>query len=158
MKRTFVVIGGLFALLLAGFAFWWVGAQKGWFGHERDAGPITGKAIPADVIAARGQAVAAAAPEGDTDQILFGDLHVHTTYSTDAFMWSLPMLGGPGVYPVGDACDFARYCSALDFWAITDHAEAGTPHRWKQTKDAIRQCQKVSGDPDDPGPRLVHRL
>jgi hypothetical protein len=150
MKRTFVVIGGLVALLLAGFAFWWVGAQKGWFGHERDAGPITGKAIPADVIAARGQAVAAAAPEGYTDQILFGDLHVHTTYSTDAFMWSLPMLGGPGVYPVGDACDFARYCSGLDFWSITDHAEAGTPYRWKQTKDSIRQCQSVSGDAKSP--------
>ena len=150
MKRILVLIGSLAALLVAGGAFWWVGAQRGWFGHERDAGPITGKVIPAAAIEARGQAVAAAAPEGETGQILFGDLHVHTTYSTDAFMWALPMLGGPGVYPVGDACDFARYCSGLDFWSITDHAEAGTPYRWKQTKESIRQCQAVSGDSKSP--------
>jgi Protein of unknown function (DUF3604) len=149
MKKILLVL----VLLIAVAASWWIGAQKGWFGHERDAGPITGKVIPAQVIAARGQAVAAAAPEGETDQILFGDLHVHTTYSTDAFLWALPMLGGPGVYPVGDACDFARYCSGLDFWSITDHAEAGTPYRWKQTKKAIRQCQAVSGN--DASPDLV---
>jgi hypothetical protein len=146
MKKLLVVVA---ALLLAAGA-WWYAAKNGLLGHERGPGPITGKAIPAAAIAAREQAVAAATPRGETGQILFGDLHVHTTYSTDAFMWALPMLGGPGVYPVGDACDFARYCSGLDFWAITDHAEAGTPWRWKQTKDSIRQCQAVSGDATSP--------
>jgi hypothetical protein len=150
MKKVLLVGGGILLLLVGASAFWWVGARNGWFGHERDAGPITGKAIPAEVIAARTQAVAAASPEGDTSQILFGDLHVHTTYSTDAFLWSLPMLGGEGVFPVGDACDFARYCSGLDFWAITDHAESGTPYRWDQTKRSIRQCQAVSGDEQSP--------
>jgi hypothetical protein len=146
MKKPMLVTGIAAVVLITAVATWWVGARGGWLGAERDAGTITGKVIPAAVIAARGQAVAAVAPAGESDQILFGDLHVHTTYSSDAFQWALPILGGPGVHPVGDACDFARYCSGLDFWAITDHAESGTPYRWKQTRNAIRQCQAVSGN------------
>jgi hypothetical protein len=55
------------------------------------------------------------------------------------------LFSGTGVHPLGDACDFARYCSALDFWASTDHAESITPPRWQMVKDAVRACQKVSG-------------
>jgi hypothetical protein len=32
------------------------------------------------------------------EQILFGDLHVHTTFSADAFVRSLPMLQGEGAH------------------------------------------------------------
>ena len=134
----------------------WVGARDGWFGTERDAGVIKGARVPDAVIAERTRQVKAAAPEGGTDQILFGDLHVHTTYSADAFQFSLPIMGGKGVHPVADACDFARYCSALDFWSITDHAETVTPLRWKRTKDAIRSCQKIAGD--GPNPDLISFL
>ena len=82
-------------------------------------------------------------------QILFGDTHVHTTYSTDAFLWSLPILNGEGPHPISDACDFARFCANLDFWVSTDHAEALTPRKWKSIKDAIRQCNEPA-DPQDP--------
>jgi hypothetical protein len=140
-------------ILAAAFGFYWYGAREGWFGEERDAGVIQGKQIPAEVVAARAQATRAVAPEGSNDQILFGDLHVHTTFSADAFQFSLPIMGGPGVHPVADACDFARYCSALDFWSITDHAETVTPLRWQRTKDSIRACQKIAGD--GPNPDLV---
>ena len=57
---------------------------------------------------------------------------------------------GEGAHPPADACDFARYCSALDFWSINDHAESITPRHWRETIESIRQCNAVAGDPADP--------
>lgn len=88
--------------------------------------------------------------EVEADQILFGDLHVHTTYSGDAFLWSLPLMQGEGAHPPADACDFARFCSGLDFWALTDHAESLSPERWRASAEAIRSCQSVSGPSEAP--------
>jgi hypothetical protein len=59
-------------------------------------------------------------------------------------------MGGEGTHPLADACDFARFCSSLDFWSITDHAEAITPRKWRETKETIRECNKVSGTGGDP--------
>ncbi|MFP6625488.1 MAG: DUF3604 domain-containing protein [Deltaproteobacteria bacterium] len=134
------------------------GLAVGGCGKHRDAGQIEGKALPASLVAGRaavqkadsaGLAESAATEAPDT-QILFGDLHVHTTFSADAFMMSLPILQGDGAHPVADACDFARYCSALDFWSINDHAEALTPLSWSETKESIRQCNALAGDPANP--------
>lgn len=122
-------------------------------GDVMHAGEPQATVRPADVVQARQDAqtdAAAAVDVTEPKQILFGDLHVHTTFSTDAFLWALPMNSGPGAHPVADACDFARHCSALDFWSITDHAEASTPRRWKEAKETIRQCNAVSGDPANP--------
>src|SRR5882757_3005760 len=78
-----------------------------------------------------------------SDEILFGDLHVHSTVSWDAFVFSLPVFGGSGAHPPADACDFARYRSALDFFALTDHAETLTPRQWVENKKTLRQCSAV---------------
>jgi hypothetical protein len=139
-----VVVFALGILYLAGL---------GLFSPVQHAGTPEASAVPADVVAARGAAVRAAAAEigvAQPKQILFGDLHVHSTFSFDAFQMSLPMAGGDGAHPIADACDFARYCSGLDFWSINDHAITLTPRRWSETVDAIRQCNAVAGEGENP--------
>ncbi|MEM9704779.1 MAG: DUF3604 domain-containing protein [Pseudomonadota bacterium] len=149
MKRVFIGVGAL-AVIVVGWLIFDNAAQTGRLGEERGAGTIFGEAVPAATVLARQQAETQAGPVGASKQVLFGDLHVHTTYSTDAFLWSLPLNMGKGVHPIADACDYARYCSALDFWSITDHAEASTPTRWQRAKDTIRQCQARAEDQSNP--------
>lgn len=148
-KLLKAVVGIIIVLVIAWFGFSY-GVTSGFLGNERGRGEITGAAVPDDIVLARQQSEQEAAPSPDRKQIMFGDLHVHTTYSTDAFLWSLPLNQGRGIHPLADACDYARYCSALDFWAITDHAEASIPSRWANAKQSIRECQAKSKDQNNP--------
>lgn len=145
-----VFLGTLAVLLVAAvLAF---GVASGWFGGKPlGPGTIEGAALSPEAVARR------EANYRDTEgsvegsrQILFGDLHVHTTFSLDAFMLSLPLLQGEGAHPPADACDYARYCSALDFWSINDHAEGMTPAQWRSTREIVRQCNAKAGDPSNP--------
>jgi hypothetical protein len=129
------------------------GLGVGWFGSHEGPGEVTQQPIPEELVRARAETQAAAARNLDfarPKQILFGDFHVHTTFSLDAFLLSLPLLSGEGSHPPAAACDFARYCSALDFWSINDHAESLTPRHWDEMIRSIRQCNAVSGDPMNP--------
>ncbi|MCI5045379.1 MAG: DUF3604 domain-containing protein [Aquisalinus sp.] len=148
--RIIIGLALIMAVLFGGWVIFDRAVMSGKLGEERSAGTIVGDALPEPVVIAREDADAAVAPAGAQKQILFGDLHVHTTYSTDAFLWALPLNHGQGVHPLADACDFARYCSAIDFWAITDHAEAATPARWAEAKRSLRQCQAKALDQDNP--------
>jgi hypothetical protein len=116
-------------------------------GDYQEPGTPTGPGVPASAIESR---EAGFLKDSAEKQILFGDLHVHTTYSADAFTISLPMMGGQGLHPPADACDYARHCAAIDFWSINDHAEGSTPAYWESTREAIRQCNALAGDPAAP--------
>ncbi len=124
-----VVVGGLYVV------------GKGWLG-----GPWT----PAPVIQGPRIVKAEGVTSERAPQILFGDLHTHTNYSLDAYVFSSSLVKGGGVMTPADACDFARYCSALDFWSINDHAESLTPRVWGDTVNAIRDCNAMAGPADNP--------
>ncbi len=116
-----------------------------------DRGVIEGVAIPEAIVEDKLVRQRSTAPlQKAASQILFGDLHVHTTFSPDAFIMAMPLMGGGGLRPPADACDFARYCSNLDFWSINDHAEGITPRRWQETRQSIRECNRIAGDPQNP--------
>ncbi|HEX2485528.1 MAG TPA: DUF3604 domain-containing protein [Myxococcota bacterium] len=128
-------------------------AGRGALGRHEGPGEPAAASRPAAALAAeaeRGRSAAEGVGASRAKQILFGDLHVHTTFSADAFLTSLPLGVGEGAHPPADACDFARFCSSLDFWSINDHAEAISPRHWRETVEAIRQCNAVSGDPENP--------
>ena len=150
--KLFLRIGaGLVILLFLGLLLLYA-AGEGLFGTSETAGEIVEQQRPsAEVreITEAQQSAAKAVGVANPKQVLFGDFHVHTTFSFDAFMMSLPAASGEGAHPPADACDFARFCSALDFWSVNDHAEYVTENHWDQTVESIRQCNAVA-DPKNP--------
>lgn len=125
----------------------------GIFGDLEPAGEANTHSLPEAVVKQRGElqkASAALLNANTSKQILFGDFHVHTTFSYDAFMQNVPLFGGTGAHPPADACDFARYCSQLDFWSINDHAEELTPYHWGEIVKSVKQCDAVAGQSDEP--------
>ena len=148
--KKFNLIPTLFIIFLISCS-----SDKEVVGFLEGPGEVTNNAIPQDVVVQRTkyQREAALKRINRTKEILFGDLHVHSTYSTDANLWSLPIQYGrnEGAHPVADACDYARFCSSVDFWSINDHAEATTARKWSSTKEAIRSCNAVtSNNPTNP--------
>lgn len=135
LKRTLKTL----ALCLFVVIFVLYGLGAGWNGEPLSPGNVTDG--PRELVAA---------PAVEGQQVLFGDLHVHTNYSLDAAIFNSPLVKGVGVFTPADACDFARYCSALDFWSINDHAEGLSPRVWQKTLASIRQCNEKAGDPANP--------
>jgi hypothetical protein len=118
-----------------------------------DAGVVTKARLPESALAMqelRGRVGERQIGVTGETRILFGDLHVHTTFSGDALAYAMPLYQNPGSRPPADACDFARYCSQLDFWSINDHAETLGPVEWRKTREAIESCNAVAGDAERP--------
>jgi len=140
-------------LIIGGISLYVTGIALDWYGVLEESGSIEAPALPPALLEDRQRTQSKAAAKtgaGTAKQILFGDLHVHTTFSSDAFRLSLPMVQGDGAHPPADACDFARVCSGLDFWALTDHAESLTMERWRESIASVQQCNAVAGNDDNP--------
>ncbi|CAM9463367.1 unnamed protein product, partial [Discosporangium mesarthrocarpum] len=152
--RILVTLAILLVVLAAAGAWILSRAGQGAYGELVAAGDPTREALAPSSVEARETAQARTAADlrvHEPKQILFGDLHVHSSFSIDAFQLTLPMTGGEGTHPVADACDFARFCSNLDFWSINDHAASLTPRRWQETVETIRRCDAIgdgSGERD----------
>lgn len=150
MLRTLFKYLAIFAFILVAGALvlLWHAPQ----GRLEQPGQVLPQARAPELVAARQARESADAAQLGVEAggtVLFGDLHVHSTYSMDAFLWSLPIMHGRGLHPPADACDYARYCSQLDFWALTDHAEALTPRHWSDTQQMVRDCNAQT-DPAQP--------
>ena len=148
IRFIFKLLGITFVVGLITIGIYALGVQFNWYGQLEDKGQLVDDSYPEKLLLEKKQVQLKVNPS--PKQILFGDTHVHTTYSTDAFLWSLPILNGEGPHPISDACDYARFCAALDFWVTTDHAEASTPRKWKEIKESVRQCNAPADvkDPD----------
>ena len=149
MWKTVLTVIVVAALALVAFVYF---AGRGGLGSHEEPGEPTAALRPPAGVERETRAVdraASAIGVPQPKQVLFGDFHVHTTFSPDAFMLSLPAAVGEGAHPPADACDFARFCSALDFWSINDHAEGIEPaDTGSETVESIRQCNDVAGRPD----------
>ncbi len=85
--------------------------------------------------------------------VYWGDLHIHTEYSIDAVYsgWSKGRFAR-------EAGQYALYCSRLDFYSVTDHAEMLTKKEyWPEAIDAAHNFNKIGASmPDSRGdPRIV---
>ena len=148
MKTVFKYLGASLVVIFLITIVYSLGIQYNWYGQLEPPGQPLQSTLPKHLI--KDKINRQMKVSNSSKQILFGDTHVHTTYSTDAFLWSLPIFNGEGPHPISDACNYARFCSALDFWVTSDHAEASTPRKWKSIKEAVRQCNAPSDfeDPD----------
>ena len=140
-KSLFWIVGILISISLIIFLYLFA-FYFNFFGALENSGSNIKSSYPDQLVQRKIQAQIEVSNR-DT-QILFGDTHVHSTYSTDAFLWSLPNSQGEGPHLMADACDYARFCSAIDFWVMTDHAEASTPRKWGETIKAVQNCNKVN--------------
>ncbi|MFP6641933.1 MAG: DUF3604 domain-containing protein [Myxococcota bacterium] len=151
LSRIVMGVAGLAVLGLLGL--WLVGQGLGGGFDSEQLEPTAAARSRQRVEASDAKDIQTAESLGASDgqsQILFGDLHVHTTISFDAFMLNLPLMGGEGAHTPADACDFARHCAALDFYSLNDHAANIHPEDWRNSIESIRQCNALAGEVSEP--------
>ena len=158
LRRLLLIV--VLLVVLAGLYV--AGAWSGLYGRHEGAGEPVAARIPESVVTERESVqrseAAALTIVPPPKQVLFGDLHVHTTFSTDAFLGSLPVLQGEGAHPL---CRRLRLRALLlGARLLVDQRPRRGEHAAAlgETKESIRQCNAVAGDPDEPGRGRVPRL
>ena len=142
---------GLLLITLAGLSLavaLLLAAASGWLGTGAGPGLITITdpiATSAGAEPVYGLAAVAGTHGEPANPIVFGDTRVHTDLSDAAFFMSLPATGGSGTASLGDACDYARFCSAIDFWVAADYAPSLSQSRWTTTVETLQQCNIAAG-------------
>ena len=87
---------------------------KGWLGGPWQSAPVASGPRPMvlphnrNAAAHARDAVAHSRDAVAQSQILFGDLHNHSNYSLDAYLFNTELVKGGGVVSPADACDLAR--------------------------------------------------
>lgn len=97
-------------------------------------------------------------PPQERTFVLYGDTHVHTGYSFDAWL-SLRDYTEPNstigelIYErnVREACDYARHCSRIDFMMSSEHSENVDDVLWQRIQEELRDCDQAYG-PDAVSP------
>jgi len=83
--------------------------------------------------------------DGPVPNIYWGDLHVHTQFSLDAYLGGMT----DGRY-AREAGQYALYCSKLDFYSVTDHSEMLTERDyWPEAIAAARAMNAIGASNKD---------
>ena len=92
IRLLFKILLAFFTVGLITIGIYALGVQFNWYGELEPRGDFVDDSYPEKLLVQKKDAQIK--HNSSSKQILFGDTHVHTTYSTDAFLWSLPILNG----------------------------------------------------------------
>ena len=113
MKKFFIALVAILVLGLLAIPV----LDRGYLWPYQDAGNIKGAGLATAVVQEREALIKLAKDDLNVENdkvIYFGDFHVHSTFSADAMLFSLPILGGEGVRPIADCLLYTS--DAADDW------------------------------------------
>ena len=142
MKYFYSLIGS-FVLVVAVYL---LGVQFNWYGNLEHAGDSVADVYPRNLVGRKEvKPKKTLCPELNKSYLvtLMCNLLLNGRFSMELahIKWRRP---SPNIR----CLRLCSICSALDFWVTTDHAEASTPRKWQEIKEAVRQCNAPADEKD----------